>query len=93
MTPKSIPVPPRPEFPKTILYGGAVTQEKLTLEPMSTPHVLEHLREGLDTSVATIRCPVCNGIGTIDEDQYHGRVSIDCPRREYHGTVGLSPGE
>lgn len=30
------------------------------------------------------RCPGCKGVGTIDDDQFHGRQSIDCTNCEYH---------
>ena len=34
------------------------------------------------------RCPLCFESGVIDEDQYHGRVSIECPNPmcTYHET-------
>lgn len=25
-----------------------------------------------------LRCPGCGRLGVIDEDQFHGRVSVDC---------------
>lgn len=30
-------------------------------------------------SFPLFRCPGCLKTGEIDEDQFHGRVSIDCP--------------
>ena len=38
-----------------------------------------------------IECPVCSVHGSIDEDQYAGRVSIDCPECDYHETHDLRP--
>ena len=35
---------------------------------------------------AVVRCPGCKGAGTVDLDQYQGKVSLDCgnPDCEYH---------
>jgi Zn finger protein HypA/HybF involved in hydrogenase expression len=38
---------------------------------------------------ALVQCPDCGGIGSVDEDQHEGRVSIDCPKCEYHETHDL----
>ncbi len=38
-------------------------------------------------------CPGCDLKGKIDDDQFHGRVSIDCPECPYHETHDLSSGE
>ena len=35
-------------------------------------------------------CPNCGLEGIIDDDQYHGRVSIDCPDCPYHETVNVA---
>ncbi len=32
------------------------------------------------------RCPACRNIGTIDDDQRRGRVSIDCGACHFHET-------
>lgn len=41
---------------------------------------------------ATIMCPSCKGVGTIDDDQYHGRISIwcDCGYHETHNLAEVS---
>lgn len=36
-------------------------------------------------------CPGCGLRGDIDEDQLHGRVSIDCPDCDYHETLTETP--
>lgn len=38
------------------------------------------------------RCPSCKQTGEIDEDQFHGRVSIQCPNPScpYHETKDWS---
>lgn len=38
----------------------------------------------------TAKCPGCGVIAVLDEDQFHGRVSLDCPRCPYHETHDLS---
>jgi hypothetical protein len=37
--------------------------------------------------VTQFKCPGCQMWGDIDADQFEGRVSIDCPNCEYHGTI------
>lgn len=43
-------------------------------------------------SFPLFRCPGCKRSGTIDEDQFHGRVSIQCPLEgcNYHETKDWS---
>lgn len=36
------------------------------------------------------KCPGCQQWGDIDNDQFHGQVSIDCPNCEYHETIPVS---
>lgn len=36
------------------------------------------------------RCPGCKGMGLIDDDQYYGRVSIDCTNCESHEKIAVS---
>jgi hypothetical protein len=36
------------------------------------------------------RCPNCKRTGTIDEDQFHGRVSVMCGSCDYHETKDWS---
>lgn len=36
-----------------------------------------------------LECPNCCEAGFIDEDQFKGNVSIDCPECEFHETVNL----
>jgi hypothetical protein len=40
--------------------------------------------------VQQFKCPGCQTWGDIDSDQFHGRVSVDCPNCEYHETIPLS---
>lgn len=46
------------------------------------------------TTFPFFRCPTCKKVGTIDDDQYHGRVSIVCvtPFCDYHETKDWSEG-
>lgn len=50
------------------------------------------LRPGVTGATAEsfplFRCPLCDLTGEIDEDQFEGRVSIDCPDYacNYHET-------
>ena len=39
-----------------------------------------------------IECPICCALGIVDEDQWHGLVSIQCPEDgcTYHETYDLS---
>ena len=48
------------------------------------PDVIGATRE----SFPLFRCPQCKHSGFIDEDQFHGRVSIVCPTPDctYHET-------
>lgn len=36
-----------------------------------------------------IKCPGCGLEARIDQDQYEGKVSIDCPNCEYHERVNM----
>lgn len=38
--------------------------------------------------VTTFQCPTCRGRGEIDEDQFYGKVSIECPCG-FHQTINL----
>lgn len=55
-----------------------------------------YLRAGVIGATAEsfplFRCPKCLRTGTIDDDQFHGRVSIQCPREgcDYHETTDWS---
>ena len=40
--------------------------------------------------VRQYKCPGCQNWGDIDEDQFHGTVSIDCPNCEYHETINVA---
>lgn len=40
-----------------------------------------------------VQCPRCGLVAQVDEDQWHGRVSIDCPDCPYHETHDLSADE
>lgn len=41
-------------------------------------------------SYPLFRCPKCRQTGFIDEDQFHGRVSIVCDHCDYHETNNWS---
>jgi hypothetical protein len=43
-----------------------------------------------DEPVRQFHCPGCGQWADIDDDQFHGRVSIDCPDCEFHETLDLS---
>lgn len=36
------------------------------------------------------KCPGCDEWGNIDNDQFHGNVSIDCVDCEFHDTVNIA---
>ncbi len=35
-------------------------------------------------------CPKCGQWGYIDDEQYHGRISIQCENCSFHETIDLS---
>ena len=37
------------------------------------------------------RCPECKLLGAADDDQAHGRVSLDCPKCSFHETGTVFP--
>ncbi len=37
-----------------------------------------------------LTCPDCGLSARIDDDQYHGRVSVDCPECPFHKTIDFS---
>lgn len=39
------------------------------------------------------KCPGCGLLGFIDDEQYHGKVSIQCPGCVFHMTIDLSKEE
>ena len=41
-------------------------------------------------SFPLFRCPKCKKSGVIDDDQFHGRVSIICEFCDYHDTKDWS---
>jgi hypothetical protein len=46
---------------------------------------LKHItRDG--QAVTKLQCPKCGIWGDIDDDQLHGRISVDCPECDYHET-------
>lgn len=58
------------------------------------PELVQYIAPGQGddgrTRRAVIVCPECGWRGPIDDDQFHGRVSIDCPHCPYHETHRLS---
>jgi len=52
--------------------------------------VREKTRDG--AKVRQLKCPGCGQWGDIDEDQYHGSVSIECPNEKcsFHATVNVA---
>lgn len=42
------------------------------------------IRDGLP--VWKLQCPKCGMWGDVDDDQLHGRVSVDCPQCDFHET-------
>ncbi|KKM72631.1 hypothetical protein LCGC14_1418610 [marine sediment metagenome] len=34
-------------------------------------------------------CPTCGLTATIDQDQYEGKASIQCPACDFHETINL----
>jgi len=36
--------------------------------------------------VRNFKCPGCGQWGDVDDDQWHGRVSIECPDCSFHET-------
>ncbi len=40
-------------------------------------------------AVRYLICPNCGTRGLIDDDQFFGRVSIDCPNCEFHKRVAI----
>jgi len=49
----------------------------------------EYLFPTRDTRTAYVRCPTCGHQGWIDQDQWRGETSIDCPACPYHRTVDM----
>lgn len=41
---------------------------------------------------AFVRCPGCQETLWINQDQYEGKVSMDCPECDYHETHDVSNG-
>lgn len=52
---------------------------------MNVPTVLRPFARGW-----LVRCPGCQLEARADDDQVHGRISIDCPACPYHETHDLS---
>lgn len=52
------------------------------------PEVIWELAD--NTRRALVECPGCGERMFVDNDQYHGKVSMDCPECEYHETHDLS---
>ncbi len=52
-------------------------------------HVIKRVkRDG--KAVIKFQCPGCGGWGMIDDDQYHGRISIDCTNCKFHKTINIA---
>lgn len=67
---------------------------------MAKPEVLTVLKHGITFDAPTyterhepfavIRCPGCKQAGSVDLDQYQGKVSIQCDNCDYHETHNLT---
>lgn len=55
---------------------------------MTRPETRIRNREG--NEVRQAKCPGCGMWGDVDDDQWHGRVSLDCPECPYHETHNLN---
>lgn len=61
---------------------------------MSGPYEMKHVkRDGVPTVL--LRCPNCKTLAELDDDQYHGRVSIECQVLGcgFHETINLASEE
>ncbi len=53
---------------------------------------LKHIK--LDGKPAVkLRCPKCGVWAYMDDDQYHGKVSVDCSNCDYHETHNFKKGK
>ena len=57
---------------------------------MVRPDNVQKLINATDVAHAVGDCPVCALHAILDIDQFHGRVSIQCPNCDYHETHDLS---
>jgi len=51
------------------------------------PEIIEATRDG--KPIKKLRCPDCGIFGQIDDDQFHGRVSVLC-ECGFHETIDFS---
>ena len=62
----------------------------MDVTPMApSPEVIFESRSDAEKR-AWVRCPYCGAIGSVDEGQFEGRVSIHCTKCGYHETHDLS---
>ena len=55
------------------------------------PKIIKLLNDEVHQSLkALIECPECNLKAWIDQDQYYGEISIDCPECEFHKTINFN---
>ena len=57
---------------------------------MARPKNAMKLIDATDEVYAVANCPVCTRYATLDKDQFHGKVSIQCTKCDYHETHDLS---
>lgn len=60
---------------------------------MSRPNNVQKLINASDEVYAVGNCPICTTFASLDIDQFHGRVSIQCENCDYHETHDLSKKE
>lgn len=58
---------------------------------MPKPDNVQKLVDPTNIAYAVCNCPKCTQLGVLDEEQYHGKVSILC-ECGYHETHDLSKG-
>lgn len=60
------------------------------MENKSLPQTIKTIRDG--KPIIKMECPDCKEWGSLDEDQYNGRVSILCDCG-FHETIDFVKGE
>jgi uncharacterized C2H2 Zn-finger protein len=75
-----------PECPTT--GGPGMCGDAHEPREMRAVCIRSRVRDG--ETIWQLRCPFCGLLGDLDDDQLHGRVSIDCPRCDFHQTHDLA---